>query len=141
MRYISYEDRHRTYLYGKLDRFTNKAAHILRDEIVQTMENAAPSGKIYASRTGEGTHQASAPGEPPAIDTGEYVRSWKVGKAVHRRTRRSAVVFSDLRVGKRGWLLALLLEHGTTTMLPRPHIRVALDNVRRELRELLKKTR
>lgn len=34
------------------------------------------TGEIYPSKTGHGTHQASAPGQPPAPDRGVYRDSW-----------------------------------------------------------------
>lgn len=142
MRYTNYADRHRIYVYGNVDRFINSSARLLRDEIVTSMEQSNPSGRIYLSRRGDGSlHQASAPGEVPAIDTHEYADSWKVDRSKVRRTRRSAAVYSDKRVGRRRWILALLLEHGTERMLPRPHIRRALEKVRGEMRRRLQRSR
>jgi hypothetical protein len=44
-------------------------------EAVQEELDHEGSGRIYPSKTGEGEHQASAPGEPPAPDTYELQRS------------------------------------------------------------------
>lgn len=129
-RFVNYETRSRVYLQGKLAPNAERAATVLRDEIVDVMERSTPSGKIYP-----GGHQASAPGEPPAIDKGDYARSWKVGKPKLRRTLITAIAYTDLKVGK--YLLGDLLERGTERMKPRPHVRVALATKREELRRIL----
>lgn len=131
-RYINYANRNRVYLLGKVEPRVNDAAEILRDEIQAVMRSSTPSGRMY------GSHQASAPGQPPAIDTAAYIDSWKVDPAQLRRTQVSAAVYSDFRVeGTKSWILAMLLEYGTDRMLPRPHIRVALANVRALIRETI----
>ena len=126
---VYYESRARVYLQGKLAPNATRAAEVLRDEIVDLMERSIPSGAVY------GTHQASAPGEPPAIDRGNYRDSWKVEEAQARQSRVSAAAYTDLRVGKH--LLGELLEYGTGRMEPRPHVRVALVTVRDEIRAVL----
>jgi hypothetical protein len=164
MRYIDHSQNHRRYITGATDAKLNKAAQIFRDEIVGVMERSVPSGRIYFRGSGAprglerderadrirapsgrfvkdrpliaGGHQASAPGQPPAIDTGAYVRSWQWEPARLRRLRRAAVVFSDLKVGQ--WYLATLLELGTEYMEPRPHIRVAYALVRDRVHEILR---
>lgn len=164
MRYVDHSQAYRRYLSGAVDRRLNTAARVFRDEIVGVMERSIPSGRIYVRGGGAtrglnydeqagrlrapsgrfvpgrplrpGEHQASAPGEPPAIDTGAYVRSWKWEPAAQRRVRRAAVVYSDLKVGR--WYLAELLERGTEHMEPRPHIRVAYALVRDRMHEVLR---
>lgn len=87
------------------------------------------TGRIY--RRGAITHQASAPGEPPAPDTGQL-----------RNSIQMAVLESDdgtavLRVGT-GLEYAAALEFGTTSagrghttvILPRPFMRPALAKAR-----------
>lgn len=75
------------------------------------------TGRVYRRRSV--LHRASAPGEPPAVDTGKYRNSWGwtvVGEGAK----------AELWVGtgdKRGpWL-----EYGTSRMLPRPHLRPVIE--------------
>lgn len=61
------------------------------------------------------THQASAPGEPPAVDTGRYRASWRW---FLQRTLGAAVLFVGSSSPIGGWL-----EFGTRRMAARPHLR------------------
>lgn len=78
------------------------------------------SGKVYPSRRGSGTHRASAPGEPPAPDTGQY--------------RASVITRSGMYSNTTFWLgtgspaeYAYALEYGRTSRLkPRPHFEPAM---------------
>lgn len=79
------------------------------------------SGKIY------GNHQASAPGEPPASDTGRLVSSlrWE---------------FTGSRLSIRiiaGTEYAAYLEFGTSIMLPRPFLRRAILETEAQGRKLI----
>jgi len=80
----------------------------LRDDVL----NRAGTGRVYPSRTGEGTHRASAPGEPPAPDTHEYRQSWKERRIDIAGLERA--VFTEDERGP--WL-----EYGTVKIQPRPH--------------------
>lgn len=135
-RYFNYADRHRIYILGRVgQKVLNPSAERLRDEIVDLMRRSSPSGVTVRLPDGR-VLRRSAAGEPPAIIWGHYADSWKMDEARQRRSTYSAVVFSDLRVGR--WILALLLEYGTSRMAARPHIRVALDAVREEIRRQLR---
>lgn len=111
------------------------------DQVGQLLTNAVKiklshpgSGRVYRSRMknvgGVRTyvpgpnfhlHQASAPGEPPAVDTGAYRASWTWDTTV----LPNAVI---LRVGSEDEI-APYLEFGTSRMAARPHIRpVVLEN-------------
>jgi len=72
------------------------------------------SGRIY------GTHQASAPGQPPAVDTGVLRNSidFEVLEAEQK-----------VRVGS-GVDYAPLLEFGTPRILPRPFMRAAFERAK-----------
>ncbi len=65
------------------------------------------SGRVY------GGHAASAPGEPPAPQTGAFRGSWSA----------SSQTGGDVYVSKleSGSFLAPMLEGGTGKMAPRPH--------------------
>lgn len=81
------------------------------------------SGREYAR--GKKTHVASAPGEPPAVDTGRLRNSISHG-----------TVGGVMRVGT-GVIYARALEYGhkykNRTLLPRPHARPALIAARQEM--------
>jgi hypothetical protein len=99
------------------------AAVIMTQDVQQRMINSARGGRIYPSRKGPGqTHKASAPGESPAVDLGELVGS------ITQSRVRSGPVQSVVQMGstiQRG----LLLEYGTSRILPRPAFRPALARV------------
>lgn len=90
----------------------DKTAKGLLDSITNDWLSRAGSGRVYPSATGSGTHRASAPGEPPAPDTGSYRASWDAAK-----TRPDGLAWIVFTRDKRGpWL-----EYGTTKIAPRPH--------------------
>jgi hypothetical protein len=77
-------------------------------------------GRIYVRRSR--VHQASAPGDPPAVDTGKYRASWswvvhKVGEALEL-----IVGTPDIRGPS--------LEYGTSRMDKRPHLRPVVEAAR-----------
>lgn len=75
----------------------------VRGDIVKRIQRGPATGRIY------GNHQASAPGEAPASDTGRLASSIDY----KREGRMSASVGSDLAY-------AAMLEFGTTKVEPRP---------------------
>jgi hypothetical protein len=79
------------------------------------------SGRVYKRRGIE--HQASAPGESPATDTGALIQS---GQALYPDSGDPMVI-----TGIANWSTdyALALETGTETMEARPYARPALDQV------------
>jgi hypothetical protein len=104
---------------AKLEAATKRA---IRDLTLATerevkLELSKPgSGRVYRSRIG-GVHRASAPGQPPAVDTGSYRRSWQ------SRFEDGGLVGIAGTGDERGdWL-----EHGTTRMAPRPHLEAAVE--------------
>lgn len=96
-------------------------AQRLRNAVVEELSRPG-TGRTY--RTGHrtaphSTHQASAPGDAPAVNTG--------------RLRQS---ITALRISPMNWRVgtnvdyALHLEFGTRTMAPRPFLRPAADKER-----------
>lgn len=82
------------------------------------------TGAIYV-RQGR-AHQASAPGQAPAIDFGFLANSIQVGEV----TAREATVVA-------GAEYALYLEMGTRFMSPRPFMRPALEGNRERIRQII----
>lgn len=77
------------------------------------------SGRVY--RRHGIAHQASAPGEPPAVDTGLLRAS--IRHEVVDEDGPVAYVGSDVKY-------AIYQELGTRYIVPRPYLRPALDAVR-----------
>lgn len=101
------------------------ATEDIRTEVTRLIIQTAKTGRIYRRRSV--THQASAPGEPPASDTGRLVGSL-----------RTEYDFDHLK----GTLMASTsyagyLEFGTQRMAPRPFMRPALVNRKDEVEKLV----
>jgi hypothetical protein len=87
---------------------------IVENEAVRLIMEPPKTGKIYSRRGVQ--HQASAPGEAPASDTGRLVNS-----------RRTELIAGSLRARLNfSTAYALPLELGTKRMEPRPYARRAL---------------
>lgn len=99
------------------------ATELILAEGNRLISSPPKTGRIYRRRGV--VHQASAPGEPPATDTGRLVQS---GRTEHNPTEISGTV---------NWstLYAAFLEFGTSKMAPRPYARPALANKREEVIE------
>jgi len=82
----------------------------VREEAVSLINTGPKTGRVY------GNHQASAPGESPAGDTGDLAR--RIGTDVDAATLTGSVTFSSKH--------ARPLEYGTVNMAARPFARVAL---------------
>lgn len=122
----------------RLDRFPEIAAMVKRnggaivrklafDYLGELRESfgESKSGRTYTR--GSRTHQASAPGEPPAIDTGLYTNSWQV----EMEAPTTAVVFTNVEYGP-------ALEFGGAKMAARPHAVPALERIRKPFLEALR---
>jgi hypothetical protein len=117
------------------------------DEVLDEMysELSQPgSGHVYPSRRPEGGyHMASAPGEPPAPDKGDYRDSWS--KKVLTRFEEGITgldsvatlqIMSDLWevFGRR---LELGGFGGGVYIAPRPHVRKVFESMRDRIQRLL----
>ena len=95
------------------------------------------SGRIYRVARGRrsgrtlrqrGLHQASAPNQPPAPDTGTLRRSWQVGSSENRLERyadgmRLGILFgSSIHYARH--------EFGYGRAAPRPYIRPTIDAIK-----------
>lgn len=103
----------------QLDLLCRQVADRILDRARRLME-LPKHGRFY-SRRGR-VHQASAPGEPPAVDTGALYESLRVEKAGD----------ADYLVGT-GDEKAVWLEFGTRRMAARPFLARAAREVEREL--------
>jgi HK97 gp10 family phage protein len=106
-------------------RGVTRAAEVVREEAIRLIKEGPKTGRLYRRRSV--THQASAPGEPPASDTGNLVRGITVEIDSQKLTARVASTAE----------YASALEFGTPKMEPRPYMRVALENKRKEVAEIL----
>lgn len=110
----------------EVDRLVFRIAHQIRNEAIRLIQQGTKSGRIYVR--GGIRHQASAPGEAPATDTGNLVRSIRVD---HQPASGRASVVVGAEYGAE-------LEFGTRKMAPRPFLRPAVANVRQKIPELVK---
>ena len=79
-------------------------ANEIRNTIITSMQKEQKTGRIYR-KSKNVEHQASAPGEPPAVDTGELLRSimFDVHKfAVEIGVAGGAPYAADLEFGNAG---------------------------------------
>lgn len=88
---------------------------------IQKIQSGPKTGRIYRRRSVE--HQASAPGESPASDTGALVQSGRT--EFDMNNLMGTVIFSTA--------YAAALEFGTVKMAPRPYARPALAEKREEI--------
>jgi HK97 gp10 family phage protein len=103
-----------------MDGALQKAAIDTRNEAVAAIQRGPKTGSVYPAVRGRrgSAHQASAPGEPPATDTGTLVRSvrwveapaareWRVGTAVQYG---AYLEFGTSRMEARPWLFPAVQE-------------------------------
>lgn len=95
-------------LLDEANMITELAADKMAKEMKKSILSGAKSGRQYFVNGAR--HTASAPGQAPANDTGELVRSIKVTKERNKST---------INISKN---YAVFLEFGTSKMRPRPFI-------------------
>lgn len=105
-------------------------------EIRRIMVASTPSGERYPDPEG-GTYVASAPGEPPAVRTADYLRSYGHTDAIIRESLVVAAVTSDKLVSG-GTPLWAILEFGTLRQEPRPHVRPSAEEAARGFRRAVR---
>jgi len=98
---------------------------IVERKAVDLILNTAKTGKLYRRRGV--VHQASAPGEPPASDTGNLVNRRRIDLIPERLAGR--LTFSAL--------YAVYLQHGTLHMEPRPWADRALNETEGDVRSAI----
>lgn len=91
---------------------------------VKTEMRAPKSGRLY--RRGSGTHQASAPGQAPAVDFGQLINSIQVENV----TELTSLVGTNTEY-------AMALEYGSRRVAPRPVWRPVIEKMRKPFIEAL----
>lgn len=95
-----------------------RAANVLKKYSNKVLSNTAGrSGKLYRKpHTANATYRASAPGEPPALRTGDLRRSWRplpYAEMVAGEKQYTPGIHTDVKY-------APMLENGTAKIAPRP---------------------
>lgn len=105
-----------------------KAGQVVKQHTNQLKANIQKEMQGPKSGRWYGKHQASAPGEAPAIDLGNYVISIQT----EMLTRFMGVVYSNTEYGP-------LLEYGTARMAARPHWTPESEKIRKEFIEAMRR--
>lgn len=93
----------------------------------QTKKNLSKPGTGIVYKHGSVEHQASAPGEAPAVDTGLLRASYDI--AVDEAAKHVDVGTNVV--------YAPMLEYGTSRMAARPHFRPAIEQTHAEIQAAL----
>ena len=122
--------------FNRLPEIARRLPQEVRDVIQETIleietdikaEMAEPkSGALYP-RGLKGEHQASAPGQAPAVDYGILINSVQ-----------TTMVRDDLGLVYEGTEYAEVLEYGSVHMAPRPHMTPAADRAKPKFTERMR---
>lgn len=108
----------------QIARAVERAALVAESEMKRSMTGPKSGREYNRGRTrNRRPHRASAPGEPPAVDSGTLLNSIST---LPGGTEFEAVVTVGAEYGA-------YLEFGTRRMDPRPYVRPALEKARRAL--------
>ena len=97
-------------------------AQLIRGEAIKSIQTGAKSGIVYEKYNPRRTHKSSAPGQPPASDTGNLVRNIRV----KQKDKDNVEVQSNAPY-------SAFLEFGTSKMLPRPFLFPAFEKSRSKI--------
>lgn len=104
----------------------------VRSKAIDIITQGSRSGRIYRRRGVE--HQASAPGEPPATDTGNYIRN--IQTRYDQAGLAGVVNFGTAYASRLEFGFVGVDEAGRTQdFAARPHARPALESERRGIQE------
>jgi HK97 gp10 family phage protein len=103
-----------------------RATEDVRNEAITLIQNSPATGRTYQRRGV--THVASSPGNPPRTDTGTLINSI-----------RTKFMYENLTgIVNAGARYAAPLEFGTQRIEPRPFMRPALANKRRDINKFVR---
>ena len=113
-----------------------RVANEMRNESQKVLRGQR-SGRRYRVPNTKAYYTASAPGEPPAVRTGTFRRSWQAksyadGDNVH------SVIESNATTENGKYLLGEMLEEGTSKMAPRPYKQRILEKARQQAMRIYK---
>lgn len=115
----------------RVDKAVQATGIEVRGDIVKRIQRGPATGIIYQKTNPTRTHQASAPGEAPATDTGRLASNINY----KREGKMSASVGSELAY-------AAMLEFGTTSIDPRPAwvpaVEAAIPKFRKRLEDAMR---
>ena len=107
------------------ERLIAKAALMVEGRILESIQRDPKTGRVY------GNHRASAPGQPPATDQGQLVRS--ITMSVEDREGEVVGLI------KASAPYAAHLEFGTSKMAARPYMQPGLESQRRKIQDMFRK--
>ena len=110
----------------EIDEVCENTALDIQARAQMAIMNPPKSGRIY--RRGNVAHQASAPGEAPATDTGALVNSAYTKKLADADYETGFTVE-----------YAAALEFGTAKIEPRPYLRPAVEAVKKAFLDAIKR--
>lgn len=108
-----------------LDAGIYAAAQEIRGDAVELIQRGPKSGRVYAKGNPTRTHRASAPGQPPASDTGTLANSIGVERGQMKSEIHAVTPY------------ALALEWGSRRIAPRPFMTRALTDGRGKIRRIV----
>lgn len=100
-----------------------RGTEAVKTRIIERLNNPPKTGRLYRRNTV--VHQASAPGESPATDTGRLVQSITTSYDTKN-------IIGYVNVSTE---YAAALEFGTPRIAPRPYARVSLAEKTKEIEE------
>jgi HK97 gp10 family phage protein len=109
-------------------RACQRSADLVRNKSIDSISRGSPSGETYEKYNPRRTHVASAPGQPPATDTGFLVSSIYSEVGVDRGDIVGMVRASAP--------YAIFLEFGTMNMAARPFFEPALMSERKKIKAI-----
>ena len=112
-----------------------KAANLVRNEAVQSIARGTKTGEAVRKYNPSRTHRQSAPGEPPASDTGFLVSNISIAVDVEGTGRAKAVVGKIISAAP----YSAYLEFGTSNMAARPFMQPALDKNGEKIKRIFMK--
>ena len=114
--------------YRASNELRNASLHVLR---------GTRSGRIYYVPNTKKKYRASAPGEPPAVRTGTFLRAWGPKTYMEKKGTVYRMVSSiENRIQAGNKPLGERLENGTAKTAPRPYKQKIIDRAMPKIKEI-----